>query len=446
MSSVPRKTVLRNGRILDPSQEMDVVGSVVIEDAQIVDMGPDADTSDAMEVYDCSGLWICPGLVDMHTHLREPGEEHRETIKSGTQAAAAGGFTNICCMPNTSPPLDNPVLIDFILDKSSAPDAGGVFVAPVGALTVGQSGKQVSDLAALKRAGIVAASDEGAPVQDSSVMMRAMETCLQLDVPIMVHCDDLSLSAHGAMNDGAVSAMLGLAGIPRSAEEIMVMRNCLLALNTGCRIHILRVSTWGAVEMVRQAKYLGAPVTCEVCPHHFCLTENAVGEFDPNYKTTPPLRTPVDVDIVLQALNDGTIDCIASDHSPYAPHEVDVPFEEAPFGMAGLESAVGATLTYVTHAGILSPLETVRKLSTTPATILRLEAGTLRPGGTPVAQVTVIDPNVEWTFDVHRTFSRGKNSAFHGQSFRGKAVVTFCGSEIYRDPFFNDGRCTLQLA
>lgn len=434
------KTVLLNGRILDPSQDMDVVGSVLLEDAQVIDCGPDVDSTGATEVYDCSGLWICPGLVDMHAHLREPGEEHRESIKSGTQAAAAGGFTNICCMPNTSPPLDNPALVDFILDRSSAPDAGGVFVAPVGALTVGQLGHVVSDLAALKKAGVVAASDEGCPVQDSRVMMRAMETCLQLDLPIMVHCDDVSLSSGGCMNDGSRSAMLGLPGIPRCAEEIMVMRNCLLALNTGCKIHILRLSTWGAVEMVRQSKYLGAPVTCEVCPHHFTLTDESVGEFDPNFKTTPPLRTQVDVDIVLQALNDGTIDCIASDHSPYAPHEVDVPFEEAPFGMAGLETTLAATLTFVTHRGVLSPLETIRKLSTTPAEILNLEAGTLKPRGTPVAQVAVVDPNLEWTFDVHRTFSKGKNSPFQGHQFRGKSVLTFCGGEIYRDPLFNPER------
>lgn len=434
------KTVLKNGRILDPSQEMDFVGSVLIEDAQIIEIGDQIETDDVTEVYDCSGLWICPGLVDMHAHLREPGEEYRETIKSGTQAAAAGGFTNVCCMPNTSPPLDTPVLIDFIMDKASAPDAGGIFVAPVGALTVGQAGQQVSDLSALKKAGIVAASDEGGPIQDSGVMLRAMETCLQLDLPVMVHCDDRSLSNGGAMNDGAMSAMLGVSSSPRSAEEIMVMRNCLLSLNTGCRIHILRVSTWGAVEMVRQAKYLGAPVTCEVCPHHFCMTEDLVAEFDTNFKTTPPLRTQIDLDIVLQALNDGTIDCIASDHSPYAPHEVEVPFEEAPFGMVGLESTVGATLTYLTHAGILTPLETIRKLSTTPANILNLEAGTLKPGGSPVAQVTIIDPNVEWEFDVARTFSKGKNSPFHGRTFRGKAVVTFCGTEVYRDPLFHGER------
>jgi dihydroorotase len=298
----------------------------------------------------------------------------------------------------------------------------------------------VADLSSLKRAGIVAASDDGNPTQNSLVMARAMEFCHQLDLPVLVHCEDTALSAGTSMNDGATAAMLGLKGMPRSAEEIMVMRNCVLAMNTGCDIHILRVSTWGGVEMVRQFKHLGAPVTCEVCPHHFFFTDEAVGEFDPNFKTTPPLRTEVDIDIILQALQDGTIDCIASDHSPYAPFEVEVPFDQAPFGMAGLESAVAATLTALTDKGILSPLETVRKLSTRPAEILRLDAGTLKPGGTPVAQVTLIDPHVEWTYDVQRTFSKGKNSPFHGINFQGKAVLTYCGNEVYRDPRFSNER------
>lgn len=434
------KTLFRKGRILDPSQDLDIVGSVVVEDGQVVDLGEDISESDIDVVYDCQGLWISPGLVDMHVHLREPGEERRETIATGTQAAAAGGFTTVCCMPNTSPPLDNPALVDFILDRSASPEAGGIFVAPVGALTVGQEGERVSDLGSLRKAGVVAASDEGGPIQDSKVMTRAMEACLQLDLPILCHCEDLSLSAEGAINDGPISAMLGLKGIPRSAEEIMIMRNAVLALNTGCRIHILRLSTWGGVEMVRQFKYLGAPITCEVCPHHFTLTEDAVGEFDPNFKTTPPLRTQVDIDLLLQALNDGTIDVIASDHSPYAPFEVDVPFDEAPFGMCGLEAVVGVTLTHVTQKGVLTPLETVRKLSTAPAEILRLDAGTLRPAATPVAQITVIDPNAEWVYDSTRTFSKGKSSPFDGMELTGKAVVTYCGTEVYRDPMFAQER------
>lgn len=440
------KTVFRNGRILDPSQELDVVGTVVVEDGQVLDLGEDIEIGDFDELYDCEGLWIVPGLVDLHAHLREPGEERRETIKTGTQAAAAGGFTTICCMPNTSPPLDSPSLVDFIMDKAASPEAGGTFVQPIGALTKGLEGRELADLAALKKAGVAAVSDEGGPIQDASVMMRAMEFCLQLDLPIMVHSEDLTLSEGGSMNDGPTSAMLGLTGIPRSAEEIMIMRNGVLALNTGCRVHFMRLSTWGGVEMIRQFKYLGAPVTCEVCPPHLTLTDEHVGEFDPIFKTTPPLRTEVDIDILMQGLADGTIDAIASDHSPYAPFEVEVPFEEAPMGMSTLESTLGIVLTHVTHKGILSPLETIRKLSTAPAEILNLDAGSLVPGKTPVAQITVIDPNVEWVFDATRTFSLGKNSPFHGWALRGKAVVTYCGVEVYRDPLFAEERYALSLA
>ena len=336
-----------------------MIGDVLMVDDQIEAFGADVDHEDVDEIYDCTDMWITPGLVDPHVHLREPGQEHKETIVTGTQAAAAGGYTTICCMPNTKPPLDSPSLIDFILDRAASPEAGGVFVAPVGALTVGMKGEMLSDLAALKRAGIVAASDEQYPVQNSLVMNQAMEMCVQLDLPVMAHCEDTSLSKGGSMNEGAVSAMLGLKGIPRSAEEIGIMRNCNLSLNTGCQLHVMRVSTWGGVEIIRQAKYLGAPVTCEVCPAHFVFTDEAVGEFDTQFKMLPPLRTQVDLDIIIQALNDGTIDCIASDHSPHAGHEVEVPFDEAPFGGSMLEATLGATLTFLTHRGILTPLETI---------------------------------------------------------------------------------------
>ncbi len=437
------RTLLKNGRILDPSQEIDTIGSVVIEDDQIVEVGEVVDDSDIDETFDCTGFWITPGLVDPHVHLREPGQSHKETIITGTQAAAAGGYTTICTMPNTDPPLDSPALVDFILDRAASPEAGGVFVAPVGALTRGMQGEILADLYALKKAGIVAASDEGFPIQSARVMAQAMEFCVQLDLPVIAHCEDISLSAGGSMNDGPTAAMLGIKGMPRAAEEIAVMRNCLLSLHTGCQLHIMRVSTWGAVEMVRQAKFLGAPVTCEICPMHFAFTEEHVGEFDTRYKITPPLRTQVDVDLLLQAMNDGTIDCIASDHSPHASHEVDVPFEEAPFGSAQLESAVGVTLTCLTHKGILSPLETIRKLSTRPAQILRLEAGTLKPGETPVAQIAVIDPDLEWTFDRAKTFSKSKNTPFHGMQLKGKTMLTFSGSEIYRDQHFAASRYSI---
>ncbi len=440
------RTALVGGRILDPSRDLDIVGTVVIENAQVVECGVDVKALPDDSTVDCQGLWVSPGLVDMHAHLREPGEVHRETIATGTQAAAAGGFTTVCCMPNTSPPLDSPTLIDFIVDRAASPKAGGIFVAPIGALTVGLRGEQVCDLAALKAAGVVAASDEGGPIQNSAVMMRAMEQAEQVGLPLLLHCEDTALTGQGVMNDGAMSAMLGLKGIPRCAEEVAVMRNCLLSLHTGCRIHILRVSTWGSVELVRQAKYLGAPVTCEVCPHHFAFTDEDVAEFDVHFKTTPPLRSEVDVDILLQALNDGTVDAIASDHSPFATYEINTPFDEAPFGMASLECTLAATLTYCTQSGALSPLETIRKLSTNPAQILGLDAGNIAPGGTPVAQIALIDPNHEWTFDRSRTFTKGKNSPFHDVAMMGKCVMTLCGSEVYRDSAFDEGRLSAATA
>jgi dihydroorotase len=430
------KILLKNGRILDPSQDIDTVGSVTIVNDQISEVGV-VDESDADEVYDCSGMWITPGLVDIHVHLREPGFAYKETIITGTQSAAAGGFTTICCMPNTNPALDNPALIDFILDRSSSPESGGVFVQPIGALTQGMRGEQPSDLASLKKAGICAASDDAFPIQNSAVLTNCMELCKQLDLPVALHCEDQSLTAGASMNEGAVSAMLGLKGMPRTAEEIHVARNCMLALETGCPLHILHVSTWGSVEIIRQAKELGAPVTAEVCPHHFSLTDEDIPPFDTNWKMSPPLRTQVDIDILLGAMQDGTIDCISSDHAPHAAYEKDRPFDEAPFGIVMLETAVGITLTHITHKGVLSPLDTVRMMSTRPAEIFRLDAGTLKPGRTPVAQVTVIDPDIEWTFDVLKTFSKGKNTPYHGSKFKGKTMLTFSGGEVYRDAEYN---------
>jgi dihydroorotase len=439
------RTLLRNGRIIDPSQDLDQVGSVLLENDQIIEMGEISDLANIDEVYDCSGYWITPGLVDMHVHLREPGEDYKETIVTGTQAAAAGGYTMICCMPNTTPPLDNSALVDYIVDKAASPEAGGVFVAPVGALTKGNAGKELANLGAMKRAGIVAASDEGSPLQDARMMTQAMEYCIQNGIPILAHCDDVSLSAGGAMNEGSMSAMLGLQGIPRTAEEIATMRNCLLSLHTGCPVHIMRVSTWGAVEIIRLIKSLGAPITCEICPMHFVFTEDNINDFDTRFKMMPPLRTSLDVELLEQGLQDGTIDCIASDHSPHATYEVDVPFDEAPFGASTIEATLGATLTYLTHRGILSPMETIRKLSTMPADILKLDAGSLLSSESPVAQITVIDPEIEWVFDRNKSFSKSKNAPFHDVQLKGKAMLTFSGSEIYRDALFPSERYAIYM-
>ena len=434
------KIVLKNGRILDPSQDLDMVGSVSIVDEQIVEVGKKVDMSGAVEIYDCKGMWITPGLVDIHVHLREPGFSHKETILTGTQSAAAGGFTNICCMPNTKPALDNPALIDFIMDRASSPASGGIFVAPIGALTKGMDGQTPSDLASLKRAGVVAASDDAYPIQSSFVMKRCMEICKQVGLPVAVHCEDTTLTERASMNEGEVSSMLGLRGMPRSAEEIQVARNCSLSLETQCPLHILHVSTWGSVEIIRQAKALGAPVTAEVSQHHFSLTEDDMVPFDTNFKMSPPLRTQRDVDALIRGLKDGTIDCIASDHAPHASYEKDMPFEQAPFGIVGLETAVPFTLTYLTHRRKLTALETVRAMSTRPAEIFRLDAGSLEPRRSPIAQVTVIDPNLEWVFDVSRTFSMGKNTPCDGMEFKGKTMLTFCGSNVYTDAMYPASR------
>ncbi|MEO7454112.1 MAG: dihydroorotase [Fimbriimonadales bacterium] len=434
------KIVLKNGRVLDPSQDLDLVGSVSIVDEQIAEIGKGVDIKDADEVYDCKGMWITPGLVDIHVHLREPGFSYKETILTGTQSAAAGGFTNICCMPNTKPALDNPALIDFIMDRASSPQSGGIFVAPIGALTKGMDGETPCDMASLKRAGVVAASDDAYPIQSAFVMKRCMEICKQVGLPVAVHCEDTSLTERASMNEGEVSSLLGLRGMPRSAEEIQVARNCVLSLETQCPLHILHVSTWGSVEIIRQAKELGAPVTAEVCQHHFALDESDMAAFDTNYKMSPPLRTERDVEALIRALKDGVIDCIASDHAPHASHEKDMPFEDAPFGIVGLETAVPFTLTYLTHKRKLSAMETVRAMSTRPAEIYRLDAGSLEPGRSPIAQVTVIDPNLEWVFDVSKTFSKGKNTPCHGMEFKGKTMLTFCGSNVYTDAMFPAAR------
>src|SRR5688572_13035691 len=357
------KIVLKNGRIIDPSQDIDMVGSVSIVDVQIAELGKGVETKDADENYDCKGMWFTPGLLHIHVHLREPGFSYTETILTGMQSAAPGGFTIICCMPCTKPAWDNPALIDFIMDRASSPQSGGIFVAPIGALTKGMDGETPCDLASLKRAGVVAASDDAYPIQSSYVMKRCMETCKQVGLPVAVHCEDTTLTERASMNEGEVSSLLGLRGMPRSAEEIQVARNCMLSLETQCPLHILHVSTWGSVEIIRQAKALGAPVTAEVSQHHFSLTEDDIVPFDTNYKMSPPLRTLRDVDALIKALKDGVIDCIASDHAPHASHEKDMPFEQAPFGIVGLETAVPFTLTYLTHKRKLSAMETVRAMS-----------------------------------------------------------------------------------
>lgn len=431
------RTLLKGGRILDPSQDIDQVGDLLIEDHQIGALLTDVPPGPYDEVIDCAGLWVCPGLIDLHVHLREPGGEYKETIATGTQAAAAGGFTTICCMPNTWPPLDNRAMVEYVLSRAAQNDGGGVFVAPIGAVSKGMENEQLAEIAAMKEAGVVAMSDDAFPIQEAEFMQQAMLYCRMVDLPIATHNEDTSMTRGGLINEGAISAMLGLKGMPRTSEDIKVARNCILAISTGVRLHILHVSTWGAVETIRAAKKLGGQITAEVTPHHLTLTDAALEGFDPNCKMNPPLRTQRDVDALREGLADGTIDCIATDHAPHAAHEKALGIDQAPFGIVGLESAVGLVLTHLTHAGVLTPLQTVAAMSAKPAQVFSLPGGSLKPNDQPIAQITLIDPDMEWKFDARKTFSKGRNTPYNGWKMKGKAVMTILGSEVYRDSNFD---------
>ena len=389
-------------------------------------------------VLDAKGAVLAPGLVDLHVHLREPGQSARETIETGTRAAAAGGFTAVACMPNTVPVVDSPAWVEWVRHRTG--NAAHARVYPIAAVTVGQKGEQLAPLMAMARAGAVAYSDDGHPVASAAMMRRALEYAKPTGLPIVCHEEDPELRADGVMNEGFTATRLGLRGLPGAAESVMCRRDVDLAELTGARVHLAHLSTAQSFDALRDARRRGLPVTGETCPHYWILTDEAVGDYDTHAKMNPPLRSETDRAATIAAIVDGTIDCLVTDHAPHKREDKEYEFQLAPFGMVGLESCVGVTLTFLTHPGHLSPLETIRKLSTAPAQILRLEAGTLSPGETPVAQVTLIDPDLEWTFDVNKTFSKGKNTPFHGEKLRGKAVWTLCGSEIYRDQSFDEKR------
>ncbi|MGB9905699.1 MAG: dihydroorotase, partial [Desulfotomaculales bacterium] len=352
------KLLIKGGTVVDPVSRRIFSADVFVSGGKIVAVGENL--SGEGEVVDASGKLVVPGLIDMHVHLRDPGFEAKETIETGTRAAARGGFTGVACMPNTNPVADNRAVITYIREK--AKEKGVVNVYPVGALTVRSEGKELSEMAGLKEAGAVALSDDGRCVADAGVMYRAMQYARMVGLPVIAHCEDTALSAGGAVHEGYFSTLLGLKGIPAAAETVMVARDIILAEATGCRLHIAHVSTAGAVELIRRAKEKGLPVTAEVTPHHFTLTEEAVAGFDPNTKVNPPLRTAADVRAVREGLRDGTIDVIATDHAPHTAEEKEVEYAAAPFGMAGLETAVGLVWTELVHGGVLAPVEAVARM------------------------------------------------------------------------------------
>jgi dihydroorotase len=424
--------LLRGGRIVDPSQNLDEVGDVLVSDGRIEATGRLGEVrrdGDDLETIDCSGLVVSPGFVDVHCHLREPGREEVETIASGARAAAAGGFTAVCAMPNTDPVTDNQAAVGFIIRQATR--AGAARVYPIGAISIGEQGKTLAEFGEMVSAGAVAVSDDGKPVVSAQLMRTALEYARTFGIPVADHCEEPTLAANGAMNEGIVSARLGLKGIPAEAEEIMAIRDILLARRTGGHIHLCHMSTRGSVELIRWGKDRGINVTAEVCPHHLSLTEEAVEGYDTNAKMNPPLRTADDVAALQEAVRDGTIDVIATDHAPHHYDEKEREFADAPNGIVGLETALAVNLTWLVHGGVTDITTLIDRMSWAPARVFRLPGGTLRRGS--IGDVTVFDPDVEWTVDPSRFLSKGRNSPYAGKSLRGRAEITVVdGRVIYR--------------
>ena len=417
--------LIKGGRLIDPSRNFDGLADVLLEDGKVAKVGPKLAAADA-ELLDASGCVVAPGFVDLHVHLREPGREDVETIATGARAAAAGGFTSVCAMPNTDPVTDNQAAVGFIV--SQARRAASARVYPIGAVSLGQKGEQLAEFGELVGAGAVAVSDDGRPVATAHLMRTALEYALTFGIPVIDHCEDVSLSAGGAMHEGLVSTRLGLKGIPRSSEDVIVARDIQLAGLTGGHVHLAHCSTAGAVEMIRAAKARGVRVTAEATPHHLALTDAACGEYDTHAKMNPPLREAADLAALRAGLADGTIDCIATDHAPHHYDAKEQEFDNAPFGVVGLETALGVVLTDLVEAKVLDLPALVRCLSTRPAEIAHLPAGTLAVGAP--ADVVVFDPAARWTVDPARFFSKSRNTPFAGRSLKGVVRWTIVGGAV----------------
>jgi dihydroorotase len=422
------KLLIKNGHLIDPLAPENTGMNILVENGRVTDwISPNDDQPDVDEVFDASGLLVAPGFIDMHVHLREPGQEHKETIATGCAAAAAGGFTSVCPMPNTSPVNDNAAITRYIIEQANKAASANVF--PIGAITKSSDGSELAEMGEMKAAGAVAVSDDGRPVPNAGIMRRAMQYAKDFDLPVIDHCEDKSLSRGGVMHEGRFSLLLGLKGMPAIAEEIDVVRDILLAKDTGAHIHIAHVSTKGALEAVRRAKNEGIKVTCEVAPHHFTLTDAAVEGYDTNTKMAPPLRSEKHLEAIFAGIKDGTIDAIASDHAPHHADEKALEYDRAPFGITGLETSVGLSFTELVHKGIVDLVRLVELCSTNPAQILRLEGrGTLKPGS--FADITILDPDAEWTYTNSDSCSKSRNSPFDGRAFRGAAVATIVGGKF----------------
>jgi dihydroorotase len=420
-------TIIRNGRVIDPANKRDEVADLVIIDGRIGQKSEIRDQkSDGAAEIDASGLIVCPGLIDMHVHLREPGFSHKETIESGARAAAAGGFTTIVCMPNTSPPADNPATIAWIKDRAA--EVASVNVLPTGAISRNLEGEELAPIGSLGQAGVVAITDDGHCIQNHELMRRAVEYASMVGLPVLDHCQDYSLVGNGVVHEGYWSTLLGLPGWPAAGEEAIVMRDILLAELCDHHIHCQHVSAAGSVRLIREARTRGVKISGEVCPHHIALTDEAVENFNTNYKINPPLRSQADVEAILEGIADGTLTILASDHAPHAEFEKEVEFDAAPFGIAGLETELGLFLDLLVHKHRKVDIRRLIEMYTIePAKLLKLDAGTLSIGA--LADVTLIDPNLEWTVKIENFQSVSRNSPFDGWKLKGRAVRTIVGGE-----------------
>lgn len=422
------KILIQGGRVIDPSRDFDQVCDVLVSEGVIEAIGENlsVEKTGAITVIDAKGKIVAPGLLDMHCHLREPGYEYKEDIESGTKSAAKGGFTSVCCMPNTDPIIDTAALVRFIYSKAG--QVGSVNVFPVGAVSKGLLGEQLAEMGDMKDAGAVAVSDDGRPVSSPELMRRGLEYAAMFDLPVISHCEDLSLVHGGCMNEGAMSTYLGLKGIPKAAEEVQIARDIIIARETKTRLHIAHVSTAGGVEMIRRAKADGIRVTAETCPHYFSLTEKAVDGFNTNAKMNPPLREECDVDAVIEGLRDGTIDAIVTDHAPHHPDEKNVEFAVASNGIVGFETALGLGVTYLVKTGRITINELLKKMTCNPADILKLAKGRLQEGAD--ADLIVFDMESPYTVKTENFASKSKNSPYDGYELCGQVLCTIVGGKL----------------
>jgi dihydroorotase len=411
--------LFRNGRVVDPASNRDAVGDVLVLDGRFAAVGTPV-PSDVLAV-DCSGKVVCPGLIDLHVHFREPGQSSKETIASGARAAAAGGFSTVVCMPNTSPSIDSASVVSWVLEKARTEAC--VRVLPTGALTKGIAGEEMAPIGALKRAGVVALTDDGRCIQNHELMRRSLEYAGMFGLVVMDHCQDYSLVGKGVMHEGYWSTVLGLPGWPAAGEELIVQRNALLAELTGTPVHCQHLSAAGSVRELREARRRGVPLSGEVCPHHIALTDAALRGYDTNFKMNPPLRSQEHVEALLEGIADGTITILASDHAPHCNFEKEVEFDQAPFGILGLETELGLFLDILVHKrGVISLPRLIEMYTVNPARLLGLDSGTLAPGAP--GDVTVLDPDLEWRVDKDASLSLSRNTPFHGWELKGRAVRT----------------------